>query len=263
LDGAIEEYSRAIALSSRLSPKAAPDSEAARVTVVDPFTANAYANRGVARYRKGDFAGAKQDFDEALRIRPSLAQAYLNRAAAKHELGDTTGALADVDKAIASNPKMFDAYNNRGALRHDVGDLRGALADFEAAIKINPRSAESFYLRGYARIDVKDYSGAVTDFDQAIKLAPNTAALAYQGRGTAWMFVGKLDQAIADFGEALSRDPNIVWAYFNRSLAFLVKGEEGLAQADFERCIALRPELKADLEARSQLARDLHRRQAN
>ena len=116
LDGAIEEYSRAIAISSRLNSSDSETGETSNITVIDPFTANAYTNRGVARYRKGDFEGAKADFDAALRIRPGLAYAYLNRAATRRELGDLQGALVDLDKAISVQPKLFEAYNNRGAI---------------------------------------------------------------------------------------------------------------------------------------------------
>src|SRR5437867_802625 len=98
LDGAIEEYTRAIVISSRFGAAGSENSEANNINVVDPFTANAYTNRGVARFKKGDFEGAKADFDSALRIRPGLAFAYVNRAAALRELGDLRGALADVDK---------------------------------------------------------------------------------------------------------------------------------------------------------------------
>jgi len=140
LDGAIEEYSRAIAISSRLNSSDSDTSETSNITVVNPFTANAYTNRGVARYRKGDFEGAKADFDAALRIRPGLAYAHLNRAATRRELGDIQGALSDLDKAISIQPKLFEAYNNRGSIRHDLGNLQGALADFNLAIKINPHS---------------------------------------------------------------------------------------------------------------------------
>ena len=41
LDGAIEDYSRAIAISSRLGPAVTTDSDAAKIKVIDPFTANA------------------------------------------------------------------------------------------------------------------------------------------------------------------------------------------------------------------------------
>src|SRR6185436_20753747 len=59
LDGAIEEYSRAIAISSRFGNSDTASAEANNIKVIDPFTANAYTNRGVARYKKGDFKGAK------------------------------------------------------------------------------------------------------------------------------------------------------------------------------------------------------------
>src|SRR6476619_7802651 len=81
LDGAIEDYTRAIVLSSRLDATKygsrsgnsfAGANESSGVTVVDPFTANAYTNRGLARYKKGDIEGAIADLDEAIRIRPGL-----------------------------------------------------------------------------------------------------------------------------------------------------------------------------------------------
>src|SRR5690349_10417661 len=82
LDGAIEEYTRAIVLSSRLDASARPknqgnsftgDAAGDNVTIVDPFTANAYSNRGLARYRTGDLEGAIADLNQAIRIRPTLA----------------------------------------------------------------------------------------------------------------------------------------------------------------------------------------------
>src|SRR5215467_11074013 len=58
-DGAIRDYTEAIELSSRLaSAKSSKsrfwntsrgESDSSEITVVDSFTANAYANRGVAR----------------------------------------------------------------------------------------------------------------------------------------------------------------------------------------------------------------------
>src|SRR5689334_493366 len=71
-DGAIEAFSRAIAISSRLdkgkhsssrnsvssfngsSVPSAAEVLDENVTVIDPFTADAYNNRGFARYRKAD-----------------------------------------------------------------------------------------------------------------------------------------------------------------------------------------------------------------
>jgi tetratricopeptide (TPR) repeat protein len=114
LDGAINDFTKAIELSSRLGPaknnnaskltnEFTTDAEAANVTVVDPFTAQVYCNRGIARMRKGDYDMAIQDFTHAIRIRPNLTEAYLNRGAAKRAIGDPTGALADTEKALSFN----------------------------------------------------------------------------------------------------------------------------------------------------------------
>ncbi|HEU0252871.1 MAG TPA: hypothetical protein VFR12_07530, partial [Pyrinomonadaceae bacterium] len=71
LDGAIEDYTRAIRLGSRVDSgksksnasgnsfaSGAETSSDNEVVVVDPFIANAYSNRGLARYQKGDLEGA-------------------------------------------------------------------------------------------------------------------------------------------------------------------------------------------------------------
>ena len=81
LEVAFENYSRAIELSSRLdSPKKSghglvrtnnlDSADTDRISVVDPFTAVAYTNRGIVRNRQNDLDGAIADFNAALRINP-------------------------------------------------------------------------------------------------------------------------------------------------------------------------------------------------
>src|SRR6185369_11927507 len=135
IDRAIEEYSKAIAISSRLdNPKKlvarnpvnsftglddAVELSTENIRVIDPFTSHAYNNRGLLRYQQGDNLGAIEDFNAAVRIRPSLAAAYLNRAAAYRANGDSQSALQDLDRAIKLKKDFFQAYNNRGSLHHD------------------------------------------------------------------------------------------------------------------------------------------------
>src|ERR1041384_6891778 len=106
LDGAIEDYTRTIRLTSHLDLSSSSnstfgnsytESSANTITVVDPFTANAYNNRGLVKFKKGDNFGAIDDFNEALRIRPGQAVPYMNRAAALRSNGDLQGALKDLD----------------------------------------------------------------------------------------------------------------------------------------------------------------------
>ena len=67
----------------------------------------------------------------------------------------------------------------------------------------------------------------------------------------------KMDRAIADFSRAIELDPQLSWAYYNRGLAFVYTGNESDAQKDFGECLKLRPDLKAQLDAKIDLAREL------
>jgi tetratricopeptide (TPR) repeat protein len=57
-----------------------------------------------------------------------------------------------------------------------------------------------------------------------------------------------LDRAVNDFNRAIELDPRYALAYGNRGLALLRQGKDAEAEKDFERAVALRPELKAELE---------------
>src|SRR5678815_2350470 len=167
LDGAIEDYTRAIRLSSHFNTSKNSDSRlgnsltdysAENVTVIDPFTANAYNNRGLARFKKKDYAGAIEDFDQALKIRPGVADIYLNRAASLRAKGDLQAAMKDLDRALALRKDFFEAYSNRGSLKLDLGDSAGALIDLNRAIEINSRIPEPYYQRGYVYVEQRDLS---------------------------------------------------------------------------------------------------------
>src|ERR1700716_1006575 len=134
LDGAIEDFTKAISISSRLDSNqvtrssvppganglAASVGEAREIRVVDPLTANAYTSRGLARYRKGDVDGAIADYELAIQINPGLAPAHLNRGNTRYAKGDRDGALADWNRALRIDPRLYEAYNNRGLLRTNL-----------------------------------------------------------------------------------------------------------------------------------------------
>jgi tetratricopeptide (TPR) repeat protein len=234
LDGAIEDYSRAIVLSSRLdtqkqparvsghsfatSDGAATVDDSSDITVINPFTANAYNNRGLLRYRKGDYTGALADYNEAIRIRPALAEAYLNRAAALVATGDKLNGLKDLDRALALKKDFFQAYSNRGSLNHDLGHDKEALADLNRAVELNNRVADTFYHRGYANLALNNLDDSIKDFTRAIEMEFPQIAWAYQGRGTTLMKKGLMQEAINDFNKALELNSEIIWADWQKSI---------------------------------------------
>jgi tetratricopeptide (TPR) repeat protein len=84
------------------------------------------------------------------------------------------------------------------------------------------------------------YDNAIADFGEAIQRNPKFT-LAFQNRGRAWHKKGEYDRAIQDFGEALRLDPNSAATFADRGSSLLNKAEFDLALADFSQAIRLAP----------------------
>jgi tetratricopeptide (TPR) repeat protein len=99
--------------------------------------------------------------------------------------------------------------------------------------------AQIFY-RGVERFKRADYPGAIEDFTQVIKKQKNLAE-AYHNRAYAYQMLGKYDQAIADYTEAIKYkvDPE---TYTGRANVYLLKENYNLAIADYDQAIEIKPE---------------------
>ncbi|HEX2270857.1 MAG TPA: hypothetical protein VHH35_15035, partial [Pyrinomonadaceae bacterium] len=126
------------------------------------------------------------------------------------------------------------------------------LARLSGLIQLDAGHIEAVYL------GLKEFDTAIVDFERAIKLDPKMA-WAYQGRGTAWMYKGYMENAIENFDKAIAHDPTIAWAYFNRAVSKVYLGQEAQANTDVVECLKLRPDLKSQLDHRIELARHLRR----
>ena len=161
-------YSWGIAIN--LGDKAGAIKHYTQAIPTNPQDAEAYYNRGVAKYKSGDKAGAIADFTQAITINPQDAEAYIYRGIAKSKSGDKAGAIADFTQAITINPQLAGAYYNRGNAKDDLGDKAGAIADYTQAITINPQLAEAYYNRGLAKYESGDKAGAIKDLETAKQL---------------------------------------------------------------------------------------------
>jgi len=77
-----------------------------------PDNAEAYYNRGIAYYLKGDYDKAIADYSEAIRLKPDDVAAYNNRGIAEGLKGDYGKSMADLREAIRLQPDYVKAYNS-------------------------------------------------------------------------------------------------------------------------------------------------------
>ncbi len=99
-----------------------------------------FVNRGILRARSGDFAGARADYDRAIRLDPRQPESYLNKATLvlKTEL-DAAQARALFDAALDRNTRRPEfAHYGRAIALEIVGDIAGAYADYRKAAALAP-----------------------------------------------------------------------------------------------------------------------------
>ncbi len=107
------------------------------------------------------------------------------------------------------------------------------------AVAANP--AVDAFKRGYAEHVQGNLDQAVADYTEAIRLDPKYAR-AYNNRGLAYQAQRKINEAIADFTEAVTLKPTLSAAYLNRGIAYAAKRDYAKAIADYDEAIRYDPE---------------------
>ena len=83
-----------------------------------------------------------------------------------------------------------------------------------------------------------DKQGAIADYNEAIKRNPNDP-YAYHSRGNARYELGDNQGAIDDFNQAIKRNPNLAEHYIGRGLAYAVLGNKLQGISDLQQAVKL------------------------
>lgn len=215
-----------------------------QVLKADPFSVDAYCQRGLAHYDSGNIYAAIEDYGKALEINPQSAKAYYCRALARLSLKNVLGTLADVEQAIGCDRTYAAAYKLRGIVHRKQGDIQAAIADFKVA--------SGLYL------DQKDAEGARQCMDKIEEIRPkpptNNAApitttpashppaLSEKDYFTQILDrakIGQLSQALSDINWVLQADPQDGKAHCCRGLVYCKQGNYPAAIADFNQALTL------------------------
>ena len=124
---------------------------------------------------KDDYKKAIEHYGKAIKLNPKFAEAYNNRGTAKYYLKKYEKAIKDYTEAINLNSDHAEeAYCNRGIAKakSDSKDYAGAIEDFDKAIELNPNLAEAYYNRSKAKYYLKNYPEALKDFNKVIEIKP-------------------------------------------------------------------------------------------
>ena len=174
-----------------------------RATPVD--IAAAFFNRGLV-YR-GKSQRAIQDYSQALALRPNYPDALNERGLAYRRSGQTDQALQDYDQALRLKADFFDALNSRCYLKAIVGQLLAALQGNEA-LRLDPRNKYAFDSRGFAYLKLGMLDAAIADYNIALQIEPGRPYSLF-GRGVARRKRGDTAGGNTDMAAAKAKVPGI------------------------------------------------------
>src|SRR5581483_1773468 len=99
-----------------------------------PQNARAHANLGTTLQRRGDDAGARREYDAAIRGQPDFFLAWLNRADLEQKLGQLPAAISDYESALRIDAGSVTAHHNLAVALDRAGRPQEALPHFFAAL---------------------------------------------------------------------------------------------------------------------------------
>ena len=107
-------------------------------------SAKDFTTVGFAKMAGGDYKGAIDAFDGALRLDPNNPNILMSRGLARAEMGQLLMAIDDYSLALTENPNLHKALIYRGNANNQLLQRDEALADFSQAIALQPQNAIAF-----------------------------------------------------------------------------------------------------------------------
>jgi len=147
-------------------------------------------------------------------------------------------------KALELNPQLAAAYKKRGRLYYFKEEYSKMLQDFKKFTALKSSDPEGYRMLGLAYMKLTHLDLAVEVLSRALELEPQLAS-AYALRAETYLLKGLPRPAIQDSSKAIElggAQPIIGKAYTVRSKAYRQLGQDGLADADFDKAYELDPE---------------------
>jgi cytochrome c-type biogenesis protein CcmH/NrfG len=157
--------------------------------------------------------------------------------------GSKTESVAATLSTVATAPQApADATHAAAANQMPTPDQMQAMATQQTApllekLKANPKDAETLAAVGNVYYDAQQFNVAVDYYGRALTIDPKNAAVRTD-MGTAYLYLGDSDRAIAEFHTALKDNPKHGQALFNLGMAqWRGKGDAPAAIATWEKLL--------------------------
>jgi len=242
-DSAEAHLNLGIALADRNRPNdaLAQFNEAVRLA---PNDARARYNKGQVLMDLQRFQAARIELEEACRLNPNLPRARYYLALAQTKCGDPSAALGSLKDTAASHSMDEDSYLLLGRTLEDLGRMSDAIEAWKNALELRPDSREALYKLFHAlrRSDPKLSASYLAQFESATAAEERrNQANSLGSFGSKFALAGNWQLAISKFDEALR-------VCGNCDLAWQLRKDLGLSLCNFGDLVRGEKELRIALK---------------
>jgi len=217
-----------------------------KATQIDPNSAEAHNNLGLALHACRRTAEAVPHFETALRLNPTYAIACNNLGMALATLGELQQALVSYERALELQPRYVEALNDLGNALLKLDRPVEAVERFQKALATRPAFVEARMNLGLALQQLGRSEEAVAELQLALAANPE-APLIRLNLGNALYALNRHDEAIVHFRAASACDPKMARAATNLAIALKEMGRLEEACKAYETALSIEPRQPAHL----------------
>jgi tetratricopeptide (TPR) repeat protein len=196
-----------------LRDSAAPAFSADRPVVIDHIGASTFIEKGWSLISLGEFVGAEESLDKALRLVPNNPQAESLLGWAQMLQGKYDEALKQFQKVLMHEPANALARVNVGYICLKKGIFGEAIEHLSRAIRLDSDRKATLYAHfylGLVYLERDMFEDAQTFFQKTLALGPNLIE-AYYELGRAYWFNGQHDEAMQAWREGTATNKFNPW----------------------------------------------------
>ncbi|MEO7674127.1 MAG: trypsin-like peptidase domain-containing protein [Pyrinomonadaceae bacterium] len=224
-------YSQGVAQLSRDDfPRALTFFEKAIET--DPNYAEAWYQAGFTYGVQGRHAEALKASKQAAKLRPDWAETFANIGASSFALGQYKEAADAYRQAIKLEDYKPDTQYSLGLSLEKLNRTDEEILAYRRALMMKPDHAGAIEKLGMAYLKLKRYADALTQFEQLKTYKPD--AKTYNFIGESLIELGKADESVDAFNNAVSYNPDFDKARYNLGRSYIKLGNRDMAQVQYE-----------------------------
>ncbi|MFH0728500.1 MAG: tetratricopeptide repeat protein [Pseudomonadota bacterium] len=174
-------------------------------------------------FQKGDIPAAMEEFASALLLEPANVNVRNSLGVCHSLLGNFDRALVEFETAVKLAPTEFMAPYNLGLVHVLMGNRPQALAHFLEAYRLRGDVFEVTLQAGRMYLEMGEFGQGVAYLEKALRLNPT--ALAHRLMGDCHAAMGRPEEAISAYKQAVKQNPNDAAALSALGLLYEDKGE--------------------------------------